>query len=231
MLTRIVYIVTQESPGLLNNAAFAAFLGSFSAFALGIVAYDYTKKRERWKQHHDAVVKAERLISRQIDQIFVNITLLSGAIETFNKEGFSENLLIQLENSEISIDLHNLEFINKYEDYHYLVEIANRNMTSWNRSNDRMFTSALSGKVKDEDIAVNRRNLSKRSSEVSSQLKVLVNKSYTMGAYIREFIKDDKRPKFGNLELTSNISISSKRIARARKKFVKRSKKIKKKLY
>ena len=217
-----LYSVHQQS-SLLNNAAFAAFLGSFTAFIFGIVAYDYTKRRERWKLHHDAVVKSERLMNRHLNQIFGNIFLLNGALDTYTKGAFSENVLSELDNPEISIDLHNLEIINVYEDYQALVEKVNHDLASWNRSNDRLFDAALSGRVSTADIDVNRKNLASRTQEIIHHMEDLMEETYTTGAYIREFLKVDERPKFGNLEQTKEITITAKQITIERKKFVKES--------
>ena len=215
--------VVQEQPNLLNNAAFAAFLGSFSAFIFGIVAYDYTKRRERWKLHHDAVVKSERLVNRHLNQISGNIFLLKGALDTYAKGAFSENVLSQLDNPEISIDLHNLEIINVYEDYQALVEKVNHDLASWNRSNDRLFNAALSGRVPVADIDVNRKNLAVRTQEIIHHLEDLMDETYTTGAYIREFMKADKRPEFANLKPTLDIHIDPKDVDKERVRFVKES--------
>ena len=223
-----LYTVHQQS-SLLNNAAFAAFLGSFTAFIFGIMAYDYTKRRERWKLHHDAVVKSERLVNRHLNQISGNIFLLNGALDTYSKGAFSENVLDQLDNPEISIDLHNLEIINIYEDYQALVEKVNHDLASWNRSNDRLFDAALSGKVPIADIDVNRKNLALRTQEIINHTKDLMEETYTIGAYIKEFLKVDKRPRFANLKQTEEIKITSKQIASERKRYVKESKEMMKK--
>lgn len=215
--------VIQEQPNLLNNSAFAAFLGSFSAFIFGIVAYDYTKRRERWKLHHDAVVKAERLVNRHLNQISGNILLLEGALDTYTKGAFSENVLLDLENPELSLNLHNLEIINTYEDYQSFVENVNHDLASWNRSNDRLFNAALSGRVPMADIDDNRKNLAKRTSEIVDHMKDLMEETYTTGAYIRDFLKADKRPMFANLGSTLDIHIDPKAVAKERIKFVKES--------
>ena len=214
----------QQQPSLFENAAFAAFLGSFTAFIFGIVAYDYTKRRERWKLHHDAVVKSERLMNRHLNQISGNIFLLKGALDTYAKGAFSENVLSQLDNPEISIDLHNLEIVNVYEDYQALVEKVNHDLASWNRSNDRLFNAALSGRVLVADIDVNRKNLAVRTQEIIHHLEDLMDETYTTGAYIREFMKADKRPTFANLKPTLDIHIDPKDVAKERIKFVKESK-------
>ena len=68
-----------------NNSSVAAFMGAFFAFSLGLITYDYTKRREKWKLHHDGIVKTERLINRHLNGISGNIFLLKGAIETMDK--------------------------------------------------------------------------------------------------------------------------------------------------
>lgn len=222
MHPHFLYTIHEQS-SFFGNAAFAAFLGSFTAFIFGIVAYDYTKRRERWKLHHDAVVKFERLMNRHLNQISGNIFLLKGALDTYTKGAFSENMLNQLENPEISIDLHNPEVINVYEDYQALVEKVNHDLSSWNRSNDRLFNVALSGKVPVADIDVNRKHLAERTDQIIHHLEDLMEETYTTGACIREFIKVDKRPAFANLKSTLDIHIEPKDVTKERIKFVKES--------
>lgn len=222
MHPHFLYTVHQQS-SLFDNAAFAAFLGSFTAFMFGIVAYDYTKRRERWKLHHDAVVKSERLVNRHLNQISGDIFLLNGALNTYAKGAFSENVLNQLDNPEISIDLHNLEIVNVYEDYQAFVEKVNHDLASWNRSNDRLFNAALSGKVPVADINLNRQSLALRTQEIIHHIEDLMEETYTTGAYIREFIKVDKRPSFANLKSTLDIQIDPKNVSKERKEFVRES--------
>ena len=57
----------------------------------------------------------------------------------------------------------------------------------------------------------------------------LMKETYTTGAYIREFLKADKRPRFANLKPTKEIKITSRKIASERKKFVKESEEMMKK--
>jgi hypothetical protein len=206
-----------------NIAVVGAFLGSFSAFIFGIIAYDYTKRRERYKIHHDAVVKAENLANRHLNQISNNIFLLQGAIETYGKGAFSENVLTPLEDPELQLDFYNLELINKYLDYQALVEKVNHDMASWNRSNDRLFTVALSGRIPMADIAKNRDELAKRTKEILHHLEDLMQETYTFGAYVRAFLKVDKRYFFTRMKPIENISISEEKIAAEREKLVKES--------
>lgn len=208
----------------LNNAAVGAFLGSFSAFILGIIAYDYTKRRERYKMHHDAVVKAEQLVNRHLNQISGNSYLLKGALDTYKKGAFSENVLSPIENPDLLADFYNLEIMNKYTDYQSLVEKVNHDTAAWNRSNDRLFTAALSGRVPSADIATNRKSLSERTVQLMQHHEDLMEEAYTFGGYVREFLKVDKRARFANLEPTGNVSISPKKSAKGREALVKESK-------
>lgn len=216
-----VFVGTIE---FLNNAAVAAFLGSFSAFVFGIIAYDYTKRREKWARHHNATVKAEHLLShRHLNQISGNIYLLKGAIETYAKGAFSENVLSPIENPELLSEFHNIELVNTYADYQSLVEKVNHDLEGWNRSNERLFTAALSGAVPPDDIKLNRKNLAERTEEIKNHMEDLMEETYTTGAYIREFLKVDKRPRFARLKPTEKIKISPEKVKKEREKFVKES--------
>lgn len=208
---------------ILNNSAVGAFLGSFSAFLFGIIAYNYTKKRERYKTHHDAVVKAEQLTNRQLNEISGNLFLLKGAIDTYAKKAFSENVLSTLENPDLLIDFYNLEILNRYLDYQSLVEKVNHDMKAWNKSNNRLFSAALSGSVSHEDINTNRESLSERTRELVRHLEDLMEEAYSFGAYVREFLKLDKRGRFGNLNVTEKIKVLPENEAKERELFVKQS--------
>lgn len=218
-----IYFLLTKIGNFFNNAGVGAFLGAFFAFVFGIIAYDYTKKREKWKLHHDTVVKAEYLINRHLNQISGNTLLLNGAVETYAKGAFSENVLTTIENPDFLHNFHNIEIINTYADYRALLEMVNHDLEGWNRSNDRMFTAALSGVVPPADIAKNREHLSDRTKQIIGHLEDLMSEAYTTGAYVREFLKLDKRPRFANLRQTEEIKISSKQVKAERKRFVKES--------
>src|SRR3972149_10815612 len=95
-----------KTTNFFNNSAVGAFLGAFFAFIFGIIAYDYTKRREKWKLHHDAVVKTEHLINRHLNRISGNIFLLKGAVNTYAKGAFSENELSPIENPDFLQNFH-----------------------------------------------------------------------------------------------------------------------------
>ena len=206
-----------------GNTSVGAFLGSFTAFIFGIIAYDYTKKREKWVNHHNALVKTEQLINRHLDEITGNIFLLNGSIETYAKSAFSENELTPLENPDYMIDFHNIHLINTYQDYQALLEKVNHDLLAWNKSNDRLFNVALSGKVPPADIEANRQELSRRSKAIRNHLEDLLQEAYSTGAYIREFMKVNKRNFFARLGPTEKIELTSKQLKIERKKFVKES--------
>lgn len=205
-----------------NNAAFGAFLGAFSAFIFGLIAYDYTKKREKWVTHHNALVKTEHLANRHLNQISGNIHLLRGAIEVYDKGAFSENVLSPLDNPELRLEYHNIEMVNTYVDYQSLVEKVNHDAAGWNRSNDRLFNAALGG-VPAQDIAVNRKHLKERTEDIIHHMEDLMEETYTIGAYVRVFMRVDKRDKFARLGKTEKIEIPLDDIAQERAVFVKDS--------
>lgn len=218
-----LYCLITKVANFFNNAAVGSFFGAFFAFIFGIIAYDYTKKREKWKLHHDTVVKAEYLVNRHLNQISGNIHLLKRAIETYSNGAFSENVLTPIENPDFLQDFHNIEVINTYADYQSMLESINHDLQGWNRSNNRMFTAALSGIVPPADVAKNRDHLAERTKEIASHLEDLMQETYTIGAYIREFLKFDKRPRFANLKKTEDIKVAAKLVAKEREKFVKES--------
>ncbi len=210
---------------ILNTPFFGAFFGACFALLFGIIAYEYTKRREKWKIHNDAVVKAESLVNRHLNQISDNKYLLKGALEIYKKGFFSENVLTILENPVLSLDFHNLEIINNYLDYQSLVEKSNHDLEAWNHSNDRLFNAALSGVVPAKDINANRENIADKTKQTMNHLDDLISETYTFGAYVREFLKVDKRPRFALLKFTGKISISDELVAKEREKLVDESKK------
>jgi hypothetical protein len=203
------------------NTSVGAFLGSFTAFVFGILAYGYTKKREKWVTHHNALVKIEQLVNRHLNEITGNIFLLKGSIETYAKSAFSENELSPLENPDYMIDFHNINLINMYQDYQAFLEKVNHDLLAWNRSNDRLFNVALSGKVPPADIEANRKELSRRSKVIIRHLEDLLQETYSTGAFIREFMKVDKRDLFARLGPTEKIELTHKQLKIERNKFIK----------
>lgn len=209
--------------GFFNNNSVSSFLGAFFAFIFGIIAYIYTKKREKWASHHNALVKTEQLLNRHLNDISGNIFLLKGSLETFSKGAFSENELNPLENPDFMTEFHNLELINTYQDYESLVRKVNHDMLAWNRSNARLFDVALSGRVGKDSIDKNRAELMRRTKEIVNHMKDLMESTYTTGAYIRKFMAVDKRDIFARLSPTENIELTKEELSAERVKYVKES--------
>lgn len=222
-IMRLCFSILESISTFFNNAAVGAFFGSFSAFIFGLIAYDYTKRREKWVTHHNALVKTEHHINRHFNDISGNIFLLKGSSITLAKGAFSENELSPLDNPDYMVDYHNIHLLNVYMDYQSLLEKANHDMLAWNKSTNRLFEVALSGKVDRISITKNRQELSRRTGEIISHLEDLMQSAYTTGAYIRKFMAVDKRDRLARLDLTANIKLTSEQVDKERKKLVQES--------
>ena len=192
----------------------------FFAFIFGIVAYDYTKRREKWKLHHDTVVRAEYLINKHLNQVSGNIHLIKKAVRTYKKGLLSVNSLKQLDNPELLTSFHNLEIIKKWNDYQSLVEMINHDLSGWNKFSEIMFSAAFSGAVSGNDFKFNIENIVALSEEMQENLEDLLEEIYDIGAYIRRFLKYDIRPRFAVLKYTERISVSGAEVSTERTVFV-----------
>jgi hypothetical protein len=224
MHNRCLVIISNSSNSFLNNAAVGAFLGAFFTFIFALWTYRYTKKHEFWMKHKRATVLTEHLMNRHLNEISDNAYLAEGSISLLSSENFTYNEFHQLPVPEIMIDFQNLDLINKYADYEADIHKLNNDMQSWNRANKGLWEALISGKIDIESSKQNVSHLIKQAQMISRFLKATLEDTYSLGAYVRVFMRKDKFDRFGRLEKTNEIKLSDEEVTLERKDFIKQSK-------
>lgn len=206
-----------------NNTSVGAFLGSFSAFILGLLTYVYTKKRERWVVHQNTVVSVEHLLNRNLTQIYDNIFLIKGMISTFKRVNITDSILAEIENPPLATLFLNEQLVNSYIDYSAFVEKTNHDVKGINRSNDRVYDMAISKRLPHEQV-INQLKYNIENLELMvAFLEDLLNETYTLGGLIRAFSNKHKLDIFARFNPTKKIQVTFDEIAEERAIFLSES--------
>ena len=172
-----------------SREAVIAFLGGFSGafFALLFerMATQQDKKRERYKKHHDAVVKVEYTLVKQQD----NISRLVYALESSSVNLMQQPPVLPANRfpklkilEDIELELGDIDLINEVSDYWLAIERVNADTETINRLLDSMNTALLSG------ITLARGNFEHVSNSMKSLAKHLKNnvldENVSLNAYV-----------------------------------------------
>lgn len=171
-----------------------AFFGAFFAFIFGLLAFYVQKKRERWILHKNAVVEIEYLLNDHLDDIAANQYLMQGASETLKKGYFTYNIFneLRLPKDDIRLRLADIDLINKFMEYQTSVNRLNNSMVSWNRANQLLRETILSGKIDMESIKKNQTHLLEQVNRLNGYAEQLSEDTTNLLSYIRVYLKKDK---------------------------------------
>ena len=61
-----------------SSSFWGAFLGAFFAFVFGFITYIVTRRRERFVQHKNALIKLERVLLKHLNDLATLETLANG---------------------------------------------------------------------------------------------------------------------------------------------------------
>lgn len=203
-----------------NTQAGGAFWGAVFTFIFAILTYRYTKRHEKWVTHRQATVLTEHLVNRHLNGIYDNMHLLEGSIATLKKTGgFTYNQLQPLQMPELAIDFHNLELINRYMNYEAEITKLNHDMETLNRATQKLWDVKLTGKQSEEDEKVSREHLIMQMQTIHKFMKMTVEETFTLGAYVRVFMRKDKFPLSSRLSRTANIKVTDAELQKEKERF------------
>ncbi len=122
-----------------SSGFWGAFLGAFFAFVFGLITYWITKRRERFVQHKNAVVKLERVLNKHLDDFGSMTTIIKGMNENLGlgKVDISRLFKIELPDN-LDVDLGSIDLINKFLVYQISIGRLNFNISSVNHALTRI---------------------------------------------------------------------------------------------
>ncbi len=138
-----------------NSQFWGPFWGSFLAFIFGIILFfvtDYIKTKNRiFKKHFNTLVHLERLLNLHIDGIGIARSTANSIIEILGKDALVGSRFdkFKLKDS-MSIDLANIDLMNKYFSYSLSVSRFNADFLMINNFLNR-FEDALLAKIQIAD--------------------------------------------------------------------------------
>lgn len=169
------------------------FFGAFFAFIFGLITYYIQKRFDRYHKHKNATVELEYLLQENLDKSIANQFLLEGAIETISKDLFAFTLLTDFRQPpDLSLRLGDLGLINKYAEYQTSVARMNHSMQTWQKMNEKLHDTAISGTLTEQAKQVNQAHLKSQASVVIKFLKGMDEETKELVTYVRVFMRKDK---------------------------------------
>ncbi len=121
------------------SSFFGSFLGAFFAFVFGIITYAITKRRDRFVQHKNTLVRLERVLNKHLEDL--------GTLEIFvqnMKANLSERRVdigrlfkIQIPD-DLDTGLGSIDLINKFFSYQVSIDRINHNVSTINHALTRI---------------------------------------------------------------------------------------------
>jgi hypothetical protein len=208
-----------------KSEAFYQFLGGFSgalfAFVFGIVSYLLAKRRERYIQHRNAVVKLQHLLSEHLDDYSQCIEIAEGMIKglSHSPPEVPFNRFFTFKISEgLALEFANLKITNDFFSYQRRVTNMNNVFLSsinyaFTRFEDVLITS---------NQGLNNSNIQKAIAalrEFEKQIKISETQAINLLLFVRVYLRK-KRSLFDYFSKEWKVSISEQEIEEERKLFL-----------
>jgi hypothetical protein len=128
------------------SSFFGAFAGAFFAFVFGLIAYWITKRRERFVQHKNTLVKLNRVLMKHLHEFGVLETVIRDTSASLKKNHTTSNRLNTLAiPDEIEMELGSLDLTNKVFSYRMSIDRLNFNIMSTNHTLMRLEDLYING--------------------------------------------------------------------------------------
>ncbi|MEI8175085.1 MAG: hypothetical protein WCG28_04000 [bacterium] len=116
-----------------------AFAGAFFAFAFGLITYVVTKRRERFVQHKNSLVKLERILNKHLNDIGVFHTVVMDMSNTFAHQKVASSRLFPIElPKDLDMEIGSVDLINKLLTYQVTLDRLNFNSSTLNHAITRV---------------------------------------------------------------------------------------------
>lgn len=135
-------------PNIFNTEFWGAFWGAFFTLLFGILTYFVTKRRERFNQHRDGLIRLEQGMNKHLHELGVLNETVAGIINSINKPQLVVNRLFHLElPSNLTLELGSLHLVNKVFTYQLSIDRLNLNANSINHGLNRLEDVFISGQT------------------------------------------------------------------------------------
>lgn len=123
-----------------------AFLGAFFAAIFGFITYIITKRRERFVEHKNSLVKLERVLNKHLND-FGTLSVLAKGMDHILGNGrpdVTRLFLLEIPN-DIDMKLGSIDLCNKFLTYQICIDRINHNASSINHALTRIEDLFISG--------------------------------------------------------------------------------------
>jgi hypothetical protein len=123
-----------------------AFLGAFFAFVFGLIAYQITKRWERFVQHKNALVKLERLLNHHYNALAILEQLAADTSLILDQGKMTSNRFFDLKiPADVDLELASIDIINKFFSYQSYIDRHNINVSTFNTTLTRFEDLLIAG--------------------------------------------------------------------------------------
>ena len=123
------------------------FAGAFFAFVFGLITYLITKRRERFVQHKNALVKLEQLLNKHLNDLGVLEYISSNQPQLATGQPTSNRLFHLKLLPELALELGSIRLMNKLFTYELSVDRLNFNVDTINHSLTRIEDLFIGGQI------------------------------------------------------------------------------------
>jgi hypothetical protein len=202
-----------------NNGQFwGLFLGAFFAFIFGLATDYLVKRRDRFKEHWNALVYLDRLLNNHIDAIGIAGTTGNTIVTILQSGALVGSRFVKFKEIDpILIKLANIELVNKYFSYNLSIGRFNEDFSMVDRALTRFEDAFLAGRAIDErsksfiisswnDILLGKLNdLRSDNLDLLARVRLAMEKQKNRG-YIYEMFGNWKELNFSQEETDSEKS-------------------------
>lgn len=138
-----------DTPSLILTPEFVgSFAGAFFAFVFGIFTYMMTKRRERFINHRNALIKLERVLNKHLDDLETLEFLAKDMIKVSQDNKVSIHRFFSLKIPDnLDDNIGSVDLINKFLMYQISVDRLNLNTSSINKGLIRIEDLFINGQV------------------------------------------------------------------------------------
>ena len=146
MFTHHYHQIMGSSNGL--SVFWGAFLGAFFAFVFGFITYVITKRRERFVQHKNALVKLERMLNKHLNDLAVLEAIANDGERIVGQGKVTSNRLFRLEiPAGVDMEIGSIDLVNKLFTYQTSIDRLNFNTSTINHTLTRLEDLFINGRV------------------------------------------------------------------------------------
>ncbi|HUD02751.1 MAG TPA: hypothetical protein VMR46_01875 [Candidatus Paceibacterota bacterium] len=172
-----------------DSSFWGAFLGAFFAFVFGLVMFYFTKKREKFVRHRNALIKLERLLNEHADELLIAKIHADETKKVVEANAVTDYRFKTLKlDDEVLVDLSSIDMINKYNLYTRSISRLNQDFEAKNRALTRFEDAKLAGRVlAQESVDYLARSFAEISSAIENRIDTQMLKLLaTVRIYLRK---------------------------------------------